>query len=79
MTCPTAATMHSSPSDRFYEPELNPVAGSCFAGSAQCQEFLGGRSESNLDAQENAHGVRGVRYSQWSTQRNNLFPSLLRY
>lgn len=75
VTCPAAATTHLSPPARFYEPDLNPVAGSCFAGSARCQEFLGRRSECNLDAQGNVQGVRGTCYSQGSSQRNNPFPS----
>lgn len=69
VTCPAAATTCPSPPARFYEPELNSVSGSWFAGSVWCLEFLGGRSESNVDAQENTQGVRDACYRQQKSQR----------
>lgn len=74
VTCLAAATTCPSPPARLYKSELNSVSGSCFAGSVWCQEFLGGRSESNMDAQENAQGLRDACYRQWNSRISNSFP-----
>lgn len=60
-----------SPPARFHEPELNPVADSCFANCAECQEFLSGRTESNSGVQGSTLGLTGACYSQGSPQLNN--------